>query len=128
MATETAGLTEAALEIKSCLVGQLQTWPLADILLWLHQSNRSAILRVGSGPIHAMIFVEGGCLRRVEYGQVSGDQALFELLSLADAPFNLMLREPPEVRANVRRPLPELLLQCVVAGDERRRHQALPLA
>src|SRR4051812_6111270 len=96
---------------RSCLVGQLETWPLEEILLWLYESERSAVLRIGTGREHAMLLVRGGHLSRVEWGARSGEAALIALFGMPAGAFNLMLREPPDARANVQRPTPELLLQ-----------------
>ena len=104
---------------RSCLVGQLETWPLEEILLWLYESERSAVLRIGTGREHAMLMVRKGHLWRVEWGARGGEDALIALFGLSAGAFNLMLREPPDARANIKRPTPELLLQCTLAYDER---------
>ena len=113
--------TAAASDDRSCLVGQLEAWPLEEILLWLYQSERSAVLRVGTGREHAMLLVRGGNLSRVEWGTQMGEEALIALFSMPAGAFNLMLREPPDARPNVLRPTPELLLQCTFAYDESNR-------
>ncbi len=114
--THTAGSDD-----RSCLVGQLEAWPLEEILLWLYQSERSAVLRVGTGREHAMLLVRGGHLSRVEWGTRTGEEALIALFATPAGAFNLMLREPPDARANVLRPTPELLLQCAFAYEESER-------
>lgn len=114
--------TSAARNDSSCLVGQLEAWPLEEILLWLYQSERSAVLRIGTGREHAMLLVRNGHLSRVEWGSRTGEDALIALFSMQVGAFNLMLREPPDARANVLRPTPELLLQCTFAYEESDRH------
>ncbi|HSI04237.1 MAG: DUF4388 domain-containing protein [Myxococcota bacterium] len=114
----TTSTHSAASDDRSCLVGQLEAWPLEEILLWLYQSERSAVLRVGTGREHAMLLVRGGQLSRVEWGARMGEDALIALFSMPAGAFNLMLREPPDVRANVLRPTPELLLQCTFAYED----------
>jgi hypothetical protein len=104
-----------------CLVGTLDTWPLSDIVMWLHQSRRTAMLRVGAGMTAGVLFFKDGELFRCEWGNLGGEQALIALLSLSRASFSLIQREPPEARPNIYRQTPELLLQLAVAMDERRR-------
>ncbi len=118
----TTSTHSTASDDRSCLVGQLEAWPLEEILLWLYQSERSAVLRVGTGREHAMLLVRGGHLSRVEWGTRMGEDALIALFSMPVGAFNLMLREPPDARANVLRPTPELLLQCTFAYEESDRH------
>jgi hypothetical protein len=119
MITTSTHTSSATTDDRSCLVGQLETWPLEEILLWLYQSERSAVLRVSTGREHAMLLVRGGHLSRVEWGTRMGEDALIALFGIPAGAFNLMLREPPDARANVLRPTPELLLQCTFAYDER---------
>jgi hypothetical protein len=104
---------------RSCLVGQLETWPLEEILLWLYQSERSAVLRIGTGREHAMLLVRAGQLSRVEWGARMGEDALIALFGIPAGAFNLMLRQPPDARPNILRPMPELLLQVALAYDDR---------
>ena len=118
----TTSTHSAASDDRSGLVGQLEAWPLEEILLWLLQSERSAVLRIGTGREQATLLVRGGHLSRVEWGARMGEEALIALFSIPVGAFNLMLREPPDVRANVLRPTPELLLQCTLAYDESGRH------
>jgi hypothetical protein len=109
----------------NCLVGTLETWPLADVVLWLHQTQRTGMVRVGSGIDAAVLFFKHGQLYRVEWGALAGEQALISLLGLARGTFTLIQREPPAARPNVARPTAELLLQLAVAQDERNRaHEA----
>ncbi len=110
--------THTSSDDRSCLVGQLEAWPLEEILLWLYQSERSAVLRIGTGRGHAMLMVRSGNLSRVEWGARMGEDALIALFAMPVGAFNLMLREPPDARANVLRPTPELLLQCSFAHGE----------
>ncbi len=105
----------------NCLVGTLSTWPLADLLLWMHQSRRSAMVRIGSGLDAGVIFFREGTLFRCEWGSRHGEEALIALLDVEDGSFSIIQRQIPEARPNVRRATPELLLQCAVAKDERRR-------
>ena len=109
----------------NCLVGSLETWPLSDVILWLHQGGRSAMVRVGVGIHAGVLFFMNGHLYRAEWGHLAGEQALIALLGLTHGTFTLIQRTPPEARPNIRRPTAELLLQLAVAQDERSRaHQA----
>ncbi len=104
-----------------CLVGTLETWPLSDIILWLHQSQRTGMLRLGTGLDAGVLFFRDGWLYRCEWGQLIGEQALFALLDLKRGSFSLMQREPPDARPNIQRPTAELLFNLTVALDEQRR-------
>lgn len=103
------------------LVGTLATWPLDDMLLWMHQGKRTGMVRIGTGLEAGVIFFRDGFLFRCEWGGAFGEQALLELMSLEDAAFVLIQRATPDARANVNRPTAELLLQCSIALDEERR-------
>ncbi len=105
----------------TCLVGTLETWPLADLLVWLHQSRRTAMVRIGSGAEAGVVFFREGTLVRCEWRSQRGEEALIGLLGVARGSFALIQRSVPEVRPNIARPTPELLLQCTIALDEGRR-------
>ncbi len=107
--------------VDTCLVGTLETWPLADLLVWLHQSGRTAMVRVGSGLEAGVLFFREGTLIRCEWRGLGGEDALIGLLGMHGGSFALIQRSVPEVRPNVARRTPELLLQCAIALDERRR-------
>ncbi|MBC7792343.1 MAG: DUF4388 domain-containing protein [Clostridia bacterium] len=109
--------TKQVSDDRSCLVGQLETWPLDEILLWLYESERSAVLRIGTGREHAMLLVRAGRISRVEWGNRTGEDALIALFGSPAGTFNLMLREPPDAHANVHHQTPELLLQCTLAYE-----------
>lgn len=105
----------------SCLVGNLETWPLAELLLWLHQSGRTAMVRLGSSLDGGVLFFRGGRLVRCEWGSLYGEQALVALMSLKQGTFQLIQRDIPDARPNIARPTPEVLFQCAVAADEQAR-------
>jgi len=105
----------------SCLVGSLETWPLADLLLWLHQSGRTAMIRLGSGLEAGVLFFREGYLFRCEWGPLAGEEALVSLLGLKRGAFQIIQRDIPDARPNIGRPTAEVLLQCAVAADERAR-------
>ena len=72
---------------RSSLMGHLDTWSLDEILLWLYESERSAMLRIGTGRDHAMLFVRHGHLTRVEWGTRFGEEALIALFGTPAATF-----------------------------------------
>jgi hypothetical protein len=111
--------------LDSCLVGTLATWPLADLLFWMHENRRTGMVRVGPALDAGVIFFSHGVLYRCEWGDLSGEHALIALLGLLDGTFSIIQRAIPEARPNITRATPELLLQCAVALDERRRPQAV---
>ena len=104
-------------EWNNCLVGTLETWSLADVVLWLHQTNRTALVRVGTGLNAGVLFFRSGQLYRCEWGMLNGEAALVALLSLRQGSFSLMQRDPPDALANIHRGTGELLLQIAVAQD-----------
>ena len=103
---------------QNCLVGTLETWPLTDVIMWLHQMNRTAMVRVGSGMTAGVLFFQKGELFRVEWGRLRGEEALMGLLNLNAGSFTLIQRAPPQATQNIFRPAIELLLQLAVAQDE----------
>ncbi|OGQ77529.1 MAG: hypothetical protein A2289_08080 [Deltaproteobacteria bacterium RIFOXYA12_FULL_58_15] len=122
MASNVALSHETAGSWDGCLVGTLETWALSDIITWLHQTHRCAMLRVGVGFGAGVIFFKHGQLYRCEWGALSGETALISLLGLSGGAFSLIQRDPPHALTNVFRPTAELLLQLAIAQDERVRH------
>ena len=116
--TTTASTTT---DFDTTLIGQLETWPLPDVLVWLNQTRRTAMLRVGIGLSAGVIFFEDGHLYRAEWGELAGEHALLALFGLQGGSFALIQREIPCPRPNIFRQTPELLLQCAIALDEMRR-------
>ena len=107
-------------KMNTCLVGTLETWPLADLLAWLHTEQRDAMVRVGSGLEAGVIFFRGGNLVRCEYKMLRGEEALLCLLDLRHGSFALIQRAGPNVLPNIERPTAELLFQYTVTFDENR--------
>lgn len=107
-------------KMNACLVGTLEVWPLADLLTWLHTSQRDAMVRVGSGLEAGVIFFRSGNLVRCEYKMLRGEEALLCLLDLSHGSFALIQRAGPNVHPNIERPTAELLLQHTVAFNENR--------
>ncbi|MEK7705325.1 MAG: DUF4388 domain-containing protein [Myxococcota bacterium] len=105
----------------SCLVGDLGTWPLGELLLWLHQTQRTAMVRLGNGLRGGVLFFKHGCLVRCEWGQLGGEEALIGLMGVTQGTFQLIQRDIPDARPNIGRSTPEVLFQCAVAADERAR-------
>jgi hypothetical protein len=109
----------------TCLVGTLDTWPLADLLLWMHETRRTGMVRLGAGLDAGVVFFQAGVLFRCEWGELGGEHAIIALLGMTEGSFSIIQRPVPDARPNVSRPTPELLFQCAVALDERRRPQAV---
>ncbi len=114
--------TEAANSLDS-VRGDLATWPLADLLMWLHKTGRSAMLRIGEGLDAGVLFVLNGYLFRVEYANSTGEDALWLLMQLEHASFSLIQRDVPRPQPNVFLPTEQLLLQFSVSIDEQRKAQ-----
>jgi hypothetical protein len=110
----------------TCLIGSLDVWPLPDLLLWLHQTQRTAMVRVGTGLSAGVIFFNRGHMFRCEWGKLQGEQALMGLLVLREGSFSLIQRGIPEARPNIVRPTAEVLFQCAVAIDGQARQSTRP--
>lgn len=103
----------------TCLVGALETWPLVDVVSWLHQTCRTGMVRVGSGTDAGILCFRQGQLYRAEWGSLAGERAFICLLGLARGTFAINQGELPDARPNIVRPTAELLLQLAIAQDER---------
>jgi hypothetical protein len=114
-------LDHSAQSWDGCLVGTLETWPLTDIIMWLHQTQRSGMVRIGVGMGAGVLFFKHGDLYRCEWGELIGEEALLSLLGLREGAFSLIQRDPPDASPNIRQPTAELLFQLTVARDERNR-------
>jgi len=112
-------MTQARVNAETSMMGNLETWPLSEILLWLNKTGRTAMVRVGVGLDAGIIFVSNGFAYRCEWGPYMGQQALFGLLCLERGFFFLIQRDVPQPRQNVFVPTEHLLLQFAVAQDER---------
>ena len=123
MTQETAPL-QNQLQGESCMVGNLETWPLMDLLLWLNKTGRSAMVRVGAGLDAGVIFFHKGHLFRCEWGPHTGEQALWGLLHVNRGIFSLIQRDVPTPRPNIHHPTEQLLLHYAVARDEQGRATA----
>lgn len=103
--------------------GDLSTWPLFDLLQWLHNTGRNAMVRIGKGLDGGVLFILNGYLFRVEYANKTGEEALLQLLQLSSAPFSLIQRDVPRPQPNIFLPTEQLLLQLSISIDEARRGQ-----
>jgi len=106
---------------RGCLLGTIETWPLGEVLVWLHETRRSAMLRIGGGINAGVIFFHEGDLYRCEWGHLQAEQALIALMGLEQGVFTLIQRDFPQPRANIIKPTAQVLLQCAVALDEQQR-------
>ena len=117
--TTTDGILDSVAQAESCLVGQLETWPLSDLLLWISKTGRSAMVRVGVGLEAGVMFFHSGHCFRCEWGSLRGEEAFHALLDLRQGLFSLIQRDVPAPRPNISTPTEHLLLQHAVAQDER---------
>lgn len=104
---------------ETCLIGQLETWPLSDVLLWLNKTGRSAMVRIGTGLEAGVIFFHNGHMYRCEWGSLAGERALWALLDVTAGVFTMIQRDLPQPRPNLFIPTEQLLLQFAIARDER---------
>lgn len=100
---------QAEAGLRRSLVGELKEVSVEEILIWLYERRRSAMVRIGRGLKTSSIFVEAGEITRVEHDGAIGEEALFALLALESGAFQLLLRAPPDARPNVVEPTDALL-------------------
>jgi len=98
--------------------GDLETFPLLDMLFWLHQTERSAVMRVTTNGRPAWIFFRRGQLYRCEWRTLRGVPALFALVLAETGSFWLSKRLLIEGSANIDVPTEELLFKCAILIDE----------
>ena len=101
------------------MVGTLDTWPLTDILVWLHENRRTAMLRIGDGLDAGVVFYREGHLYRAEWGRMMGEEALTTLLGTESGSFSLMLRDIADARPNIRLETHEVLLRLATSCRHR---------
>lgn len=93
-----------------CMTGDLADWSLIELLTWLHEEHATGMLRLGHSLGAGIIFVIEGSVVRCEQGPLAGETALAQMASRLAGPFLLMLRQPPDARANIQRPTADLLV------------------
>lgn len=101
--------------------GDLDTFPLLGMLQWLHQTGRSVVMRVDTGGAPGWLFFKQGVLFRCEWRGLRGREAVMALLEVHHGTFWLSKRLLSTGAANISTPTSELLLDCAVALDEKRR-------
>jgi hypothetical protein len=102
-----------------CLVGTLETWPLADMVQWLHQTHGSAMIQVGLGTEAGILCFSQGDLYRCEWGDLVGEEAVMALFALQSGTFSLIHRDLPKTAVpNISLPTAELLFQLAIARGE----------
>lgn len=112
---DSVAFEQAERGLRTSLSGDLRTWSAYDLLCWLVQTRRSALLSIGRGLSASKVFVRQGQIFRVEHGDERGEGALFSLLLQLDGEFQLLLRPPPDAHANVLSHTDELLNRAVAA-------------
>jgi hypothetical protein len=99
------------------LAGDLRDWPIGDVLIWLHTSRRTAVLRMRAGDSQGKIWVKGGQILGCLWGNVEGEAALGAMLAQTHGSFTVTLDEATERSNNVRVPTPQCLLLVRDTGD-----------
>ncbi|MBI3753381.1 MAG: DUF4388 domain-containing protein [Deltaproteobacteria bacterium] len=97
--------------------GRLRDMSLADVIQALNLGRRTAIVNIGSEQGAGKIFVENGAIVHAVYRELSGENALYHLLSWKDGEFEVEIDVKPEAKtisANVER----LLLEGMKRLDE----------
>lgn len=104
----------------SCMVGNLETWPLSDLTMWLNNSGRTAMIRIGADLNAGILFFHAGQLTRAEWGQLHGEHAVYALLNVRQGLFTVIQRKMT-ANPNITISTEQLLLQHAVARDELQR-------
>jgi hypothetical protein len=100
------------------IVGELSSYSLADVLLWLHRIGRSAVVQIGSGVLRGAVALRDGNIIRCEYGESRGELALGALLTVNAGSFTVApLAQAPE--PNVFGATEALILRWALAKDLR---------
>ncbi len=116
--------TKANRGIEGCMVGDVDSWPVVDLLLWLNKAGRSGMIRVGEGLEAGVAFFANGFLFRCEYDGLRGTQAVAAMLAINSGTFRVIQRDVPRPRPNVHQDTEELIMSLVIASDEG--HQDIP--
>ena len=104
-------IQELELGFRNTINAELEPGGLCEVIGWVARDRRSALIRLCGAEPRATLFVRDGQVVRVEYGGRDGDSALLELLCLGAGPCQLLLRAPPNARANVQGATEDLLVR-----------------
>lgn len=97
--------------------GRLKDMSLVDVIQVLNLGRRTAAVNIGSEQGAGKIFVENGNIVHAGFRELSGEDALYHLLSWKDGEFEVEMDVKPEAKtisANVER----LLLEGMKRLDE----------
>lgn len=97
--------------------GRLRDMSLVDVIQVLNLGRRTAAVNIGSEQGAGKIFVENGNIVHAAFRELSGENALYHLLSWKDGEFEVEMDVKPEAKtisANVER----LLLEGMKRLDE----------
>jgi hypothetical protein len=76
--------------------------PLLRVLEWMHDEQRTGMIRIGEGLKAGVLLFMHGHLFRAEWGTLTGEAVVDALLSLRRARMMVLQREIPSARPNVR--------------------------
>jgi hypothetical protein len=105
------------------IVGDLGEWPASGILMWLHETGRTATMRVRCGSTTAIVRYEDGVLLACECNGSYGEDALFTVLGLASGTFAIT-HGVERTERNIVAPVEEVILRWGLACDRRRHAMA----
>ncbi len=106
-------------QVTTDMEGEISKWPIVDMLMWLHDSHRSVLMRVDANQKIGWLTVCNGTVMRCEYDGLVGKAALFALLSLTYGYFNVSAQVGTSIMRNIYAPTQKLLLQHAIKVDER---------
>ena len=106
------------------LVGDLESWPLADLLMWLHRTGHTAVVQIGAGFVRGEVFLEKGELRACRWGETEGELALGALLTMTRGGFRVLKTGGNERRPNIFEGTEAVIMRWAVKHDEQESHAA----
>ncbi len=99
--------------------GDLESWPLVDLWLWLSRAGRSAGIRVESAGANGWIFMRRGQIASCDARGRLGAPALGTLLQQRQGTFRVSSQLAKLGRPNIFETTEKLLLELSIARDER---------
>ncbi len=99
------------------MIGDLETWPLAEILLWLHRTGRTAVVQMGTDSVRGIICFNDGCLFHCQWGQARGELALGALLTMTRGFVHLDESDGQQPNSNIQGATDEVIKRWTVAHD-----------
>ena len=111
-------LTDIMAPDAASMTGDLHDWPLGDMLLWLHQGQRTAELHVGYENGHGTIHLRQGAIYRAVCGELAGPEAVDAMMEIGAGEFSILPSYIPYPASNISGDTEALLLRWAIRRDE----------